>query len=471
MNRNRFGWIFALTDLLFTAVAWVLFFLYRKVYVEPALFGYEIPIEFSKRFYLGICLIPLFWLALYYFTGSYKRVYRRSRLRDLANTTIISFLGSLVLFFFLILDDYVVDPANFRSTFIVLFGLNLFIRYIPRFFVLSFIKRKITNRSIGFNTLLVGSGKRAWELFHELENERYSQGFAFRGYLSTQDEHNKKLSQALPCLGDVNRIQNLIQEKYIEEVLIALDVPDDNLIERLLEKLENVNVFIRIVPDMVDIVSGRVKIKNVFGTALIEVNPELMPTWQQNAKRLIDLSVSALVLAIFSPLYLALSVWVKTTSKGPVFYLQERIGKNGKAFNIIKFRTMYVDAEKGKPQLSRKNDPRITPAGRFLRKYRLDELPQFYNVLKGEMSLVGPRPERAFFIEQITKKAPHYPLLLKVRPGITSWGMVKYGYAQNVDQMVERMKYDILYIENMSLAMDLKIFGYTIITILGGRGK
>jgi exopolysaccharide biosynthesis polyprenyl glycosylphosphotransferase len=196
-----------------------------------------------------------------------------------------------------------------------------------------------------------------------------------------------------------------------------------------------------------------------------------MPPWQQTLKRMLDISVSLTFLTLFSPVYLIIGALVKFTSRGPVLYSHERIGLHGKPFMIHKFRSMVTDAEKNGPALSSQNDPRITPFGKFLRKSRLDELPQFYNVLIGEMSLVGPRPERQFFIEKLLKVAPHYKHLHKVRPGITSWGQVKYGYAENIDQMVERLKYDIIYLENMSIAVDLKIIIYTILIVFQGRGK
>ncbi|MFY0674381.1 MAG: sugar transferase [Bacteroidia bacterium] len=469
MNKNRFGWIFALLDFITTGAAWSVFYIYRKKYLEPQVFG-NIPLEFTEKYFLGIVAIPIFWVILYFLIGSYTRTYRRSRLSDLVNTFIITFIGSVAIFFVLVLDDFVKEPKLFRNAFLVLFSSTITLRYFIRFFVLSYIKNQIVNRKIGFNTLLIGNNKKALDLFEELENERYSQGYFFKGFIEVEAKSQKFLDNKLERLGNLNALELAIEEKKIEEVIVALD-QENGMIGRILDELDGKNVMVKMIPDMYDIVSGRVKMKNVFGAALIEIFPEIMPSIQANFKRILDVAISSLLLILLLPFYGFLALWVKLTSKGPIFFKQERIGIKGKPFFIIKFRTMIINAEKEKPQLSRKNDPRITPAGRILRKYRFDELPQFYNVLIGEMSLVGPRPERQFFIDQITQKAPQYKHLLKVKPGITSWGMVKYGYAQNVDQMIERMKYDLLYIENMSLSMDFKIFLYTAITILGGRGK
>lgn len=196
-----------------------------------------------------------------------------------------------------------------------------------------------------------------------------------------------------------------------------------------------------------------------------------MPAWQENTKRLLDVLFSVLALILFSPVFIVLAIAIKATSKGPVFYKQERIGRYGKPFYIYKLRSMVVDAENGRPALSSENDGRVTPIGRFIRKSHLDEIPQFFNVIKGEMSLVGPRPEREYYIKQIVKRAPHYTHLHKLRPGITSWGQVKYGYASNLDEMLERLPYDMMYLKNISLYIDFKILIFTIMVSLKGNGK
>ena len=463
--------IYILSDYLAAALAWTLFYIYRRIVIEPAKYGYSVPINFDDNYYYAIALIPLYWIFLFWLIGSYKKITRKSRVKELGQTLSLTFLGSILLFFILLIDDVVQSYSVYRMTFITLFILQFVLTYSFRLIILTRIKTLLKTRKIGFNTLLVGSNQKAARLYIELENEKYSQGYLFTGYAALKEETNGPLSGKLNKLGTYEDLGTIIKTHKIEDVILAVESSEHHLISDLMGGLESENVNIKVIPDMYDIISGSVKMNYIFGTALLEVSHEMMPAWQKNIKRVIDIVTGLCVLILGLPFYIITSLAVKFSSPGAIFFLQERIGLHGKPFMIIKFRTMYVNAEQGGPQLSSDNDPRITKLGRVLRKYRLDEFPQFWNVVIGEMSLVGPRPERQFFIDQIVKTAPHYNHLLKVRPGITSWGQVKFGYAENVEQMVERMKFDILYVENMSLAMDLKILFYTVLIMLQGRGK
>ena len=471
MNRTKQLAKYLISDFLAAGASWTLFFIFRKVYIETKKFGYTIPVEFDSSYFIGLVSLPLFWILLYYITGYYKELFRKSRLSELGQTIGTTFTGVLLIFFALILDDTIKTYTNYYLSFLVLFGLHFLLTYIPRLIFTTRSAHKIHKRIIGFPTLLIGSGKKAMELFTEMESQPKSTGNRFVGFVSASQHDSHVMDSHLPHLGGLKDLPKILATHPVDEVIIAIESSEHEVLKKIISKLEYRKLTIKVIPDMYDILTGMVKMSSIIGTPLIQISHDLMPAWEENLKRIIDIIVSFFALILLSPVYLVLSIGVKLSSPGPILYSHERIGRYGKPFQIVKFRSMVQDAEKGGPALSSHNDSRITRFGKFMRKMRLDELPQFYNVLIGDMSLVGPRPERQYFIDQIVKKAPHFNHLQKVRPGITSWGQVKFGYASNVDEMIERLKYDILYIENMSLIVDFKILIYTIKTILKASGK
>jgi len=460
------------SDIISSATAWTLFFVYRKTQIEPLLFGKYSTISFDSKFFFSLIVLPLFWFILYYLNGYYNHIYRKSRLIELGQTLMISALGVVILFFVLLLDDFVKGYENYYRMVATLFSLHFVLTYIPRLIITTKTNHKIHNRKIWFETLIIGSNEKALKLYERLESSKYSTGSRFVGFVSVYDKTDYQLSKHLEWLGDLNILKRIIVEKKIQEVVIAVESQEHDQIERILNKLQGFDfVTIRAIADNCDIVSGRVKLNSLYDEPLIQISHDLMPAWQVALKHLIDIFCSLFVLIFFSPLYCILAIGVKMSSKGAVFYSHERIGKNGKPFYIYKFRSMVQNAELSGPALSGgEKDPRITNFGHFMRKLRLDEIPQFWNVLKGDMSLVGPRPERQFFIDKIVERAPHYMHLHKVKPGITSWGQVKYGYAKDVDEMIDRLNYDIIYIENMSLYNDIKILIYTIKIVFLRKG-
>jgi exopolysaccharide biosynthesis polyprenyl glycosylphosphotransferase len=472
MNKSRQAIKYFLCDFFAAMLAWVLFFFYRKIYIEHEYEWYEHLIS-NKRFYIGSVFIPVCWVIVYYMQGTYHNPFRRSRLNEFIQTLYTTMLGVLILFFVLLLDDNIQSYKNYYKSFGVLFSLQFMLTAIPRFLISSATNHKIQKRKLGFNTLIIGSNENAWNIYNEIQNLKEGNGNIFTGFIHI-DERNgfsEKLIGKVPHLGELRDLPEVIKKHHAEEIIIALESTEHNYIQQILNDTIDLDVKIKLIPGVYDILAGSVKFTSVIQAPLIELNREIAPRWQINAKRIFDVLFSLFVLITFSWLFLLLAIIVKLSSKGPVIFSQERLGLHGKPFKIFKYRSMFIDAEKFGPALSSENDPRITPFGLFLRKTRLDEFPQFFNVLIGQMSIVGPRPERKFFADQIIEKAPHYRHLHRVRPGITSWGQVKFGYAQNVDEMIQRLKYDLLYAENMSLLVDVKIIIYTVLIVFQGRGK
>ncbi|MGH2552713.1 MAG: sugar transferase, partial [Chitinophagaceae bacterium] len=432
---------YAALDYCTASLAWLLFYFFRSKMLEDA--G-AYPIS-TLSLFLILLIVPVGWLILYSLAGTYHALYKKSRLEEFTLTLVCTLFGSIILMLACVLNDPHSGSAYFYIAFIVLTGIHFLLTFSGRWLLLNLVKKQLLQGKVYFNSLLVVNLENASSIIKETDKSLMDGGYRYAGYISPEKNGKNGTQKPMQKLGHVDEMEKIIDDNNIHLVVIGLEKKEQVMVENIINRLSEKDVEIKIRPDILDILSGSVKTSSVMGAALIDVQTDLMPEWQQNIKRVIDIAVSLSALILLFPLILYAALRVKFSSKGSIIYSQERIGYKGKSFHMYKFRSMIAGAEKDGPLLSSMNDPRMTRWGKVMRKWRIDELPQLWNILIGEMSLVGPRPERRYYIDQIIAQTPFYKYLLKVKPGLTSWGMVQFGYAENLEEMIARSKFDLLY--------------------------
>ncbi len=464
MGKRQLRWVYMGVDVLSALIVWTLFMTFRRLVRDETMFGDLQIFVPNYNFYTSLVLFPLCCLFVNALSGVYLYPEKQRQLKLIPTTFVSSGIIAVVIFFVLLLDDVVVSYQYYYWSLLVLFVLLFVVTYAFRAVVCWLVWRNYRSGRWGIRSIVVGTGESARRIAQEIAHRMPE--YKVVGHVAEE--------RTVPhgdILGGLNRLEAIVRDQDVQDVVIALDHCDEKQLFSLLNSLFQYGVSIRFVPSSYDILIGGVRMTELGVSPLVSITSSSMKDWEACVKRFFDLTCSLLALLVLSPLFLLLAVWIKCDSRGPVFYFQERIGRYGRPFRIIKFRTMYVDAEReGTPRLSSPVDKRVTRVGHVLRRYRLDELPQFWNILRGEMSIVGPRPEREYYIRQIVERAPYYCLVYRVRPGLTSWGPIRIGYTDTVDKMVERLNYDIIYMDNMSLKTDAKILLFTLEVIIKGKG-
>jgi exopolysaccharide biosynthesis polyprenyl glycosylphosphotransferase len=421
--------------------------------------------------YDALPAICLCWLLLFFFFGLYRGSQSNSRLDEGIEVFKVVSLGTL-LFFVATFD--LERPLALTRALLFSYWLAMIAFVGGGRIGLRSLQRVLLVRGIGRRpTLIVGSDARGLRLLQELRSSP-AQGYEVVGFVRASGEEEREAVGGVPVVGRVDELAGLINAGHIKVVLIALQSNSHQEVLRIVEGAAGHAVAFGITPDLYDIVAGHVRTQQIYGAPLMELRSELMPAWEQSVKRLVDVGVSLGVLVGLAPLWLLVALAIKLESRGPIFFKQERVGREGRIFTMYKFRSMVVDAEEGTgPVWVKGRDPRVTRMGRVLRALHLDEVPQCLNFLRGEMSLVGPRPERPYFVEQFKKQIPLYMRRFNVKPGLLGWAQSKHEFdmdAKDVTRVArERLEYDLYYIENMSLRLDFKIMMQTIWFVVSGK--
>ena len=469
MKNKQIRIYYIIADLIALKLGWICFGCIR--FMKGAVVHYTSLADFFFNAKMVVNLFELlaFWMVIFVLSGYYNKVIGKSRLDEFFQTFFSLLLGTLVVFFFVILDDVPWTYRVYYNLTVYLFASMFVFVYGFRFIITQIVTNCIHKGSITRKSVIIGTGRRAVAAANEIAAINNALGYDMKGYVSLPQQEAAAVEPSA-IAGNIDQLDEIVARLGIDEIIIAIDSDNDKEVIQVLYTLYKYNIPIKLYAGKSRILTGGVRVGALAGVPLISLTESNFSDSGNNIKFLLDRLGAFVGLLLLSPLFLFLVLRVRLDSKGSLFFTQWRIGYRGKPFKIWKFRTMYETDESSQPLLTTNADPRVTPYGRVMRKYRLDELPQLWNILKGEMSFVGPRPEQKYYIDQIIKEAPYYYLLHNVRPGLTSWGMVKYGYAATLEQMIERLQYDMLYYENMSLLIDLKIIIYTIRTVVTGKG-